>query len=203
MRAIRASRRLRVLFASSSSCVVDLAAEAACFAATPCQSTRQCATAAANAGRASRAPAAASMRFCRAAAIHCSCQPDQPRVRPWLAIRPTAFFAICSARFSLSDSACAAARSSTEPDSSIRSRSSSSKCFSPAASMKCCVSARASSRSRRSVSTSAICSSSSAVRSASSSRSARSAASCSSLSFCASCSSNSSWARCSLSSCAS
>ena len=190
-------------FASSSRCEVDVAAEAAWFATTFCQSIRQCATAAANAGRAIRAAAAASKRFCLVAAHHLSCQPDQPRTRPWLQMRAAAFLVICSARFNLSDSACAAARSSTVPVSSIRSRSSSSKCFSAAASIKCCVSARASSHSRRRLSTSAICSSSSAVRSASSSRSARSAASCSSLSFCASCSSVSSVARCSLSNCAS
>eukprot|EP00964_Phaeocystis_antarctica_P086931 scaffold55086_cov64-Phaeocystis_antarctica.AAC.8 len=128
----------------------------AAFTPSPCQSARQCATAAANPGRAIRAPAAASMRFSRAASDHLSCQPDQPRIRPWLPMRAAAFLWSCSTRFSLSASARAAACCSTEPVSSIRSRSSSVSCFFFTALICTSASARASSRSRSSLASKAL-----------------------------------------------
>eukprot|EP00964_Phaeocystis_antarctica_P021480 scaffold11924_cov39-Phaeocystis_antarctica.AAC.1 len=42
-------------------------------------------------GLSSRAPAAASMRLCRATSSHCSCHADQPLDSPALAIRLAAF----------------------------------------------------------------------------------------------------------------
>ena len=51
------------------------------------QSLFQCDAAAASAGRASRAPAAASIRLCRAACRYCSCHAVKPRERPALRIR--------------------------------------------------------------------------------------------------------------------
>ena len=61
--------------------------------------------AAANAGRVSRAAAAASMRFCRAAVSHCACHAVQPRMSPWLQMRFTALCASCLTRSSLARSA--------------------------------------------------------------------------------------------------
>eukprot|EP00964_Phaeocystis_antarctica_P024881 scaffold13947_cov66-Phaeocystis_antarctica.AAC.1 len=68
-----------------------------------------------SAGRASRAPADASILLCRAACSHCSDHAEKPRMMPWLPMRLIAFCARCSTRFSFSCAFCSAKISSFEP----------------------------------------------------------------------------------------
>ena len=61
--------------------------------------------AAATSGFVSRAPAAASMRRCRANCRYCSCHAVKPRMIPWFLSRAPAFFVSCSIRSPRSRSA--------------------------------------------------------------------------------------------------
>jgi len=95
------------------------------------QSPFQCWMDAASAGRASRAPAAASILLCRASAKYCSDHAVKPRMMPWLPMRLIAFCARCSTRCSFSCCFCSAIISSVVPVSAtlcISSSLSSSFC---------------------------------------------------------------------------